>query len=100
MKLGGKCKNVHHPNAPVDYLKEMVWNHFEENTFVEKRGPVCRFFSTNWILQTSFFPLSDTMDLRHHSSAIGIIMLGKEDTHPWSATTVGIPILATIPVDH
>ena len=27
------------------------------------------------------------------------IMLGGEDTHPWSATNLGNPILATIPVD-
>ena len=46
-----------------------------------------------------FFPLSDIMDLRHQSSAICIIMLGGENTHPWSATNVGNPILATIPVD-
>ena len=38
------------------------------------------------------------MDLRHQSSAISIIMLGGEDTHPWSATKVGNPIQATIPV--
>ena len=29
------------------------------------------------------------MDLRHQSSAMCIIMLGGEDTHPWSATKVG-----------
>ena len=45
-----------------------------------------------------FLPLSDIMDLRHQSSAMCIIMLGGEDTHPWSATNVGNPILATIPV--
>ena len=39
------------------------------------------------------------MDLRHQSSAMCIIMLGGEDTHPWSATKVGNPIPATIPVD-
>ena len=39
------------------------------------------------------------MDLRHQASAMGIIMLGGEDTHPWSATEVGNPIPATIPVD-
>ena len=39
------------------------------------------------------------MDLRHQSSAMCIIMLGGEDTHPWSATNVGNHILATIPVD-
>ena len=47
-------------------------------------------------------PLSDIMDLRHQSSAMRIIMLGGEDTHPWSATKVGTatkPIPATIPVD-
>ena len=38
------------------------------------------------------------MDLRHPSSAMCIIMLGGEDTHPWSATKVGNPIPATIPV--
>ena len=27
-------------------------------------------------------PLSDIMDLRHQSSAMCIIMLGGEDTHP------------------
>ena len=43
--------------------------------------------------------LSDIMDLRHQSSAMCIIMLGGEDTHPWSATEVGNPIPATIPVD-
>ena len=46
-----------------------------------------------------FLPLSDIMDLRHQSSAMCIIMLGGEDTNPWSATNVGNPILATIPVD-
>ena len=46
------------------------------------------------------FPLSDIMDLRHQSSAMCIIMLGREDTHPWSETKVGNPITATIPVDH
>ena len=46
-----------------------------------------------------FFPLSDIMDLRHQSSAMCIIMLGGEDTHPWSATKVWNPIPATIPVD-
>ena len=50
-----------------------------------------------------FSPLSDIMEdvmnLRHQSSAMCIIMLGGEDTHPWSATNVGNPILATIPVD-
>ena len=45
-----------------------------------------------------FFPLSDIMDLRHQSSAMCIIMLGGEDTHPWSAAKVGNPIPATIPV--
>ena len=39
------------------------------------------------------------MDLRHQSSAMCIIMLGGEDTHPWSATKRGNPIPATIPVD-
>ena len=34
------------------------------------------------------------MDLRHQSSAMCIIMLGGEDTHPWSATKVGNPIVA------
>ena len=38
------------------------------------------------------------MDLRHQSSAMCIIMLGGEDTHPWSATKKGNPIPATIPV--
>ena len=38
------------------------------------------------------------MDLRNQSSAMCIIMLGGEDTHPWSATKVGDPIPATIPV--
>ena len=33
-----------------------------------------------------FSSLSDIMDLRHQSSAMCIIMLGGEDTHPWSAT--------------
>ena len=45
-----------------------------------------------------FLPLSDIMDLRHQSSAMCIIMLGGEDTHPWSTTKVGKPIPATIPV--
>ena len=56
----------------------------------------------NWdvvISQCSYFLIfSDTMDLRHQSSAMCIIMLGGEDTHPWSATKVGNPIPATIPV--
>ena len=43
-----------------------------------------------------FVPLSDIMDLRHQSSAMCIIMLGEEDTHPWSATKVGNPTPATI----
>ena len=51
------------------------------------------------ILRLFFFPLSDIMDLRHQSSAMCIIMLGGEDTHPWSAKNVGNPILATIPAD-
>ena len=38
------------------------------------------------------------MDLRHQSSAMSIIMLEGEDTHPWSATKVGNPIPATITV--
>ena len=46
-----------------------------------------------------FFLFYDIMDLRHQSSAMCIIMLGGEDTHPWSATQVGNPIPATIPVD-
>ena len=46
-----------------------------------------------------FITLSVIMDIRHQSSAICIIMLGGEDTHPWSATKVGNPIPATIPVD-
>ena len=45
-----------------------------------------------------FPPLSDIMDFRHQSSAMCIIMLGGEDTHPWSATKVGNPITATISV--
>ena len=45
------------------------------------------------------FALSHIMDLRHQSSAMCIIMLGGEDTHPWSATNVGNPIRATFPVD-
>ena len=39
------------------------------------------------------------MDLRHQSSAMCNVMLGGEDTHPWSATKVGNTIPATIPVD-
>ena len=31
------------------------------------------------------FPLSEIMDLRHQSSAMCIIMLEGQDTHPWSA---------------
>ena len=52
-----------------------------------------------------FYPLfmvlsfSTIMDLRHQSSAMYIVMLGGEDTHPWSATKVENPIPATIPVD-
>ena len=45
-----------------------------------------------------FFSLSDIINLRHQSSAMCIIMLGGEDTHPWSATKVGNSIPATIPV--
>ena len=47
----------------------------------------------------NFFLLSDIMDLCHQSSAMCIIILGGEDTHPWSATKVRNPIPATIPVD-
>ena len=47
---------------------------------------------------TFFSSLSDIMDLRHQSRAMCIIMLGGEDTHPWSATNVANPIPATIPV--
>ena len=50
-------------------------------------------------LFTHIFYLSDIIDLRHQSSAMSIIMLGGEDTHPWSATKVGNPVPATIPVD-
>ena len=50
-----------------------------------------------WLVFCSL--LSDIMDLRNQSSAMCIIMLGGEDTHPWSATKVGNPIPATIPVD-
>ena len=46
----------------------------------------------------NFFTLSDIMDLRHQSSAMCIIMLGGDDTHPRSATKKGNPIPATIPV--
>ena len=45
-----------------------------------------------------FFLKTDIMDLRHQSSAMCIIMLGGEDTHPWSATKVVNPIPATLPV--
>ena len=44
-------------------------------------------------------PLSDVMDIRHQSNAICIILVGGEDTHPWSATKVGNPIPATTLVD-
>ena len=61
------------------------------------------FFSTNWIIkfyqsntwsqmglhEANLFCLSDIMDLRHQSSSMCIIMLGGENTHPWSATKVG-----------
>ena len=49
------------------------------------------------------------MDLRHQSSAMCVIMLGGEDSHPWSAkkgseiNDEGLLILlmpANIPVDH
>ena len=50
-------------------------------------------------LISKYKDLSDIMDLRHQSSAMCIIMLGGDDTHPWSATKVGNPIPATIPVD-
>ena len=39
------------------------------------------------------------MDLRQQSSNMFIIMFGGNDTLPWSATEVGNPIPATIPVD-
>ena len=48
--------------------------------------------------KNTFFPLSDIMDLRHQSSAMCIIMLRGEDTHPWSATKKWNPIPATIKV--
>ena len=38
------------------------------------------------------------MDLRHQSSAISIIMLEGEDTHPLSATKVAKNLPATFPV--
>ena len=47
------------------------------------------------ITKLKIFSLSDIMDFRHQSSAMCIIMLGGEDTHPWSATKVGNPIPAT-----
>ena len=59
-------------------------------------------FLNSSCLQKQFHPklsLSDIMDLRHQSSAMCIIMLGAEGTHPWSATKVGNPIPPTIPVD-
>ena len=37
--------------------------------------------------------------LNFFSSVMCIIMLEGEDTHPWSATKVGDPIPANIPVD-
>ena len=49
-------------------------------------------FSKN-IITYFLFPLSDIMDLRHQSSTMCIIMLGGEDTHPWSASNVGNPII-------
>ena len=39
------------------------------------------------------------MDLRHQSSVMCVIMLGGEDTHPWSAAKGGDSIPAPISVD-
>ena len=50
-------------------------------------------------LRHFFNSLSDIMGLHHQSSAMCIIMLRGKDTHSWSATKVGNPIPATIPVD-
>ena len=42
----------------------------------------------------------DIMDLRHQSIAMCICWEGAgEDTHPWPATNVVNPTLATIPVE-
>ena len=38
-------------------------------------------------------------DLVQQSSTMCIIILGREDTHPWSSTKLENPIPATIPVD-
>ena len=62
---------------------------------------ISRLISNNAVVHyplLTFFNLSDIMDLRRQSSAMCIIMLGGEDTHPWSATKVGNHIPANIPV--
>ena len=39
------------------------------------------------------------MNHRHQSNDMCIIVFGREDTHPWSATKVGSPTPATTAVD-
>ena len=77
-------------SGPIDLV---VFNDFSSLSIV---------FGTAGRLKTFFslylFPLSDVMDLRHQSSAISIIMLEGEDTHPLSATKVAKNLPATFPV--
>ena len=64
--------------------------------------PVCRILELKKNDKNHFVGMMqsmDIMDFRHQPSAMCIIMLVGEDTHPWSATNVGNLILATIPVD-
>ena len=81
------------------------WGSFNEKNHkakkTEREDPL-GFFNIHSVAKLRiffFFPLSDIMDARHQSSAMCIIKLGGEDTHTWSATNVGNPTLATIPVD-
>ena len=71
---------------------------YMDGTFRVVNFPIVQLYSVHAFI-IFFFPLSGIMDLRHQSSAMCIIMLGGEDTHPWSATNVGNPIPDTIPVD-
>ena len=81
------CRNTTFGWVPISPKN----NHHNEAIRIWTRSPFFLF---------SLFTLSNIMDLRHQWSAMCIIMLGGDDTHPWSATKVRNPIPATIPVDH
>ena len=82
IKFFSLIRNIFYFNLIVSKASNMKYRTFP------KKGPL-HFFGH---YETSFFPLPDIMDLRHQSSAMGIIMLGGEDTHtyPWFATVYAL----------